>query len=235
MGESDITEQGIPLEEGQPSDGVDTTTSTPQPKMYSEEEVNAAIEKASSDALARAGRERKAIEEERDQYKARISSFDENLAELQEDRAKLKAMLEDLGAKDPDKGKIVQKIKDLDAESKALKADRARLEAEKAQHAEMVKVATERTRAYTIKDVAALYENGDAAKLKAICDKAKILGADEINSIAEELGWKKKGITQKTHVAAPKSDSGNHSGGDNNIDKMTPFEKIAYGLAHPNK
>jgi uncharacterized protein YdcH (DUF465 family) len=226
MGEtSDQTAGSLPAT-GQTSPDGAGTTSTPAPATYSEEDV----QKAVSDALAKAGRERKAIEDENATLKGRVSSFDINLAEIQQDRARLKATLEELGAKDPDKAKVVQKINELDAQIKANKADREKLEAERLQHGEMVKIAAERTRADNIKEIAAKYEGSDAAILKELCDKAGIHDAARIKDIAATL-WKKP----VTAPPAIKPDSGITSGSGIDISKLSPTEKIEYGLAHPKK
>jgi hypothetical protein len=125
---------------------------------------------------------------------------------------------------DPDKKTLLAKIKSLDEQTKALKAKESALEADKLQHAEMVRIAAERTRADNIKEVASKYEGGDAAILKAICDKADLHDAARIKVIAGTL-WKKR--TQPT--ASIKPDSGITSGGagkltPEQIEKMSPEE-----------
>ena len=226
-GETGKAGQGDPQTTGKTSTGGEGTTSPNPAKTHTDAEAEAKVSKAVSDALAKAGRERKAIEEENATLKTRISSFDLNIKEIQDDRAKLRETLDDLAKDDPDKKRLTEKLKTLGEQEKALKLDRARLDAERAEHAETIKIATETRMETAVSKIVADYQNGDAAKLLSAVKRYGITTAEDVRALADTFWTKVAPAANPNPPITP--DSGVNVGGEGELtaermDKMSVEE-----------
>lgn len=204
MDETNKGQEDAPRAAGQPS--ADQGGTTPSTKTYTE----ADYQKAVSDALAKAGRERKSVEEENKTLKAQISVIEEVKAQL----ATAKADLEVLAKDDPDKQKLLQTRKALEDQLKSLNAERGKLEEEKAKHADAIKAAGELLRDKNIANIVKDYEGADPEKLKRIADEFGIVAEDKLRVAAEALWSKKKAATPEQREIP---DSGVTSGGNSGV------------------
>ncbi len=235
MDETNKTNEGTPQTTGQSSQGGSGNTPTKEtPRTYTETEA----QKMVSDALAAKGREHKtaldAITKERDTFKTQIDSITGELESLKSEREELEASVDQLSVNDPDKKKLTAALKENAEAARKLKADRLDLEADKQTHAEEVQMAKETRLEADCWEVAGEYEGGDAVKLKTLATLAKTTTREEVTALAATI-WAKKASTEKVLSGAP--DSGATSGGSGIMDynKLTPEEKIDYGLKHPPK
>ncbi len=222
MGEPNEANRGIPPVTGQSSDGKEGSTSS-TPKTFTESD----IQKAVSDALAKAGRERKSIEDENATLKSQLATNQTLIKEAQDEIAKAKSLAETLSKDDPDKKKLLQLIADSEKELKDLKAQKTALETEKTIWGEDVKNAKEFKLSQTVSKVAADYEGGDEAKLKSLAGIANATTEEAIRKIADTLWTQKAQDTQQQNI---KPDPGTTNGGGTDYSKMTSSQLIAKGL-----
>jgi predicted nuclease with TOPRIM domain len=172
-----------------------------------------------SDSLAEAGRAKKAVEVERDSLKSQLATVNTSLKDLEEAKDQLQKDMDELSKDDPDKAKLAQRLKELDASLKSLKADRSKLEAEKLEHGETVKLATE-----TLAEIA-IWEIGAKYNLDPVMLKSLNLPVDQTEAVAKSIGTVPK-PEPPTETLIP--DSGVTSGGGEptaaQLEKMTPEE-----------
>lgn len=233
MGETNNTNQDQLPVTGLASNGSNGSTSNT--KTYTEGEYNQAIEKAKSDAMAQAGRERKSVEDENRTLKSQLATNQSLISDTQEKIKKLNDQIEELSANDPDKAKLVKRLKDLEATEDKLRADRQTLDAEKLTHAEAIKKAQEFSFKENVSKVASEFKNSDAVRLKTACEKLKITDEASIRTIADTF-WEKITAEPEKKPDTPVTPvDGVTNGNNKDTSKMSPMEKIKYGQEHPKK
>jgi hypothetical protein len=199
-------------------------TSTTQAKTYTEEEVKQAVEKAKSDALAKAGRDAKSFElreksltEREEAIKAKEVEIE--AAELEEARTDPTKM-QTYQAKQAKK----QQLADINTERAKLKKDREDFERDKTEHEAEITAARETQREIDI------WELGEKYGLDPVMLKDLNLPLDQTETVAKRLAQNKPPETTEL-----KTDSGVTSGAG----KPTPeqLEKMPMGdyAAHRKK
>ncbi len=205
-----VVEQGsddLPIPESQGTAEGDNqgTSETPTPKTFTEEQVKKQVD----DALAKAGRDVKILE---DKQKALKQSEDElkqrefKLAEWQRtrDEEELESVQDD-----PDKLNVIQERQRIREDKRKIAEERKAIEAEKAQHAEDIRIAQETKREATIQNIASKY-GIDAQVLKDLD-----LSPEQTEKVAAKFS---KARTSKTKDDY-KPDSGETRGGTS---RLTP-------------
>lgn len=183
---------------GTASDGSGGSTSQ-APKTY----TDADIQKAVNDALAKAGRDAKAIEA----VKKKVDADKEEIRQhrAQKDAAELEAV-----KNDPDKLNFYQRQKALKEREEALKEQQAQFESERTAHAEQIAKIQKSERSGMIADVAKEYAGSDPAKLEKLCDDLGVaVTADSVRLIAGNI-WPK---ANNAPPPAPPVDGGSTMGG----------------------
>jgi len=215
MDETKVTPEGTPPSGQSSPAGPGSTSTVEEPKTHTTSQVT----KLLSDSLAEAGRAKKAVEVERDSLKSQLATVNTSLKDLEEAKDQLQKDMDELSKDDPDKAKLAQRLKELDASLKSLKADRSKLEAEKLEHGETVKLATE-----TLAEIA-IWEIGAKYNLDPVMLKSLNLPVDQTEAVAKSIGTVPK-PEPPTETLIP--DSGVTSGGGEptaaQLEKMTPEE-----------
>ena len=198
---------------GQSSEGG-TGSSTETPQSYTKEQVTKLI----SDLSAKVGDARKVVEVERDSLKSQLAIVNTSLKESEDAKEQLQKDIEELTKDDPDKAKLTQRLKELDGLQKSLKADKSKLEAEKLEHGETVKLAAETLNEISIWEIGAKY-NLDPVMLKGLN-----LPVEQTEAVAKSIGT---APAPTTEGLVP--DSGVTSGGTGEptleqLEKMSPEE-----------
>jgi hypothetical protein len=173
-------------------------TSKAQAKTYTEDEVKQAVEKAKSDALAKAGRDAKSLElkeksltEREEAIKAREAEIEaQELEEARQDPAKMQTYQ----AKQTKK----QQLADINAERAKLKKEREDLERDKVEHEAEITAARETQREVDI------WELGEKYGLDPVMLKNLNLSLEQTEEIAKQL-TKDKG--EKAPTTDLKTDS----------------------------
>ncbi|MDD5219680.1 MAG: hypothetical protein PHV11_03840 [Candidatus Bipolaricaulis sp.] len=218
MDETNKGQGDAPRAAGQPS--ADQGGTTPATKTYTE----ADYQKAVSDALAKAGRERKSVEEENKTLKSQISVIEEVKSQLSAAKADLEVLAKD----DPDKQKLLQTRKALEDQLKSLNADKEKLEEEKTKHADALRAAGRILVRDNVAKIVTDYEGGDAEKLRTITEQFGILDEDKIRSLADAMWSKKKTEPAKTEPeSAVIPDSGVTSGGNSGTFTRTQIKNMS--------
>jgi predicted RNase H-like nuclease (RuvC/YqgF family) len=200
-GESRIVTQDAP--ETPPSSDNKASTSA---KTYTEAEFKQLSAKAVSDALAKAGRDSKALEQRAESLTAKeseITSKEEAIQDTQDKVEALKADLEELARDDPDREKILATLKrlsatekaqadDLKAKNKALRDAQIALEADKAKWDTDREELQQNKRQKIVNQVAGEYQNASPERLTKLAEKFKATSEEDIREIAEGFGWTKK-------------------------------------------
>ena len=159
------------------------------PQSYSQEEVEKLLHTLKSES----GREKKELEVKVSTLEKQLSSKTDELAENTAEIEKLEARIDDLSKDDPERITANKELKAAKEERKQLKTDRETLEGERATHAESIKIAYDTLREISIWGIAEEYDNGDAVKLKDLCDTFEIKSEEQIRKAADKL-WTKKTI-----------------------------------------
>jgi len=164
-----------------------------------------------------------AVTAERDSYKTQAETLK---AEMTEAKSKIDSLTKDIDAMsedDPDKYKLVQRRKEWESALESLKQERA----------ELAESRTEITQwkrdqlVYTIADeyVTATGENVDFDKFKTDADRFKLNDRENLEALAETLGYKLKGETpeqpDKPKTPAPKPFSGRSEGGSESLEGLS--------------
>ena len=211
-----------------PSDGSQGATGQ-QPPQNQPTDIQKAIEKAIHDDRMKEGRDRAALEKREQAVLAKEK------ANQEAERAKELDELEEVKDK-PEELSLVQRKQKLAADIRNHNAQLSKyqpiLEAIEelgiTDAGEFKKVITE-SRATQFElaiNQAATENNIDASILK---DKVKDFGLKDESSI------KKLAAVLPKKTAVPPVDTGNNVGGGTDIDKLSPEEKIEWGLKHPPK
>ncbi len=168
------------------------------PKSYSQEEVEKLLHTFKSES----GREKKELEVRVTTLEKQLTSKTDELTENTAEIEKLEARIDDLSKDDPERITANRELKIAKEERKQLKADREALEGERATHAESIKIAYDTLREISVWTIAEEYDNGDAVKLKDLCDTFEIKSEEQIRKAADKL-WTKKTIEPAKPSAPP--------------------------------
>ncbi len=211
---------------GQSSGDGTGTTPAELPKTFTESEV----QKAVNDALAKAGREAKALElrkVELEKEKTEHTAWLEERKKAEKERDEAEA--ERLKDK-PEELSIYQRQKRLREAEAALVESKQAFEAERLTHAERIKAVEETERETTVFEIATEL-NGDPVILKATAGELNLTSNDQIKALAKRL-WPpaKKEAPPGTKN---KPDSGETGGGggkltNEQIEKMSSEEYAAH-------
>jgi hypothetical protein len=189
-------------------------------KTYTEKELRDAVAATGAEW----GRKYKTLETEHKTLKEQHLNLSTELDGL---KASAKE-IEDAGG---DAAELQKRIKELTKREKLAQAKELTL-------AEKDKLNQESDLSVNATIIAAEFQENDPERLIKLCKKANIKFDDEagIREIAEDLGWKPVAKEETKEPESPLvTDSGATSGGGVNIDKMSPGEKIAYGLEQAKK
>uniref|UniRef100_A0A6M3J691 Scaffolding protein n=1 Tax=viral metagenome TaxID=1070528 RepID=A0A6M3J691_9ZZZZ len=210
---TDETKQAVAdsSQDGDSSQGKAGSTSQ-ETKTYTEVEV----QKMVSDRLAQTGREAKSLE----QREAVIRQREEDYQRKQTDEQRRKDEEEYEKARDnPELLNTFQGKKQLREEREALAKERNQIEQDKLAHQVEIESAREIHREVEIWDIAQKY-GADPVTLKELN-----LDIKQTELVAQKIGTKKSETTPKV-----KHDSGMTIGGGNDLDSLSPREKIERGL-----
>lgn len=207
-----------------------------QDRTYSQQEVDRVINLTKMES----GRERKAAELERDNYKSQVQAKDTQLQTVQDELSGLEKRIEELSSKDPELNNLEKRAKQLREQERKIKTDTATLEAENQKHSQTLTELREVEQAVTVWQIAEMYSGGNEDRQAEIADRlidlTKSLDAtteDKIHAIAETLyGQVGDG---EVSPPSPRPFTGGTSGGGMDTDTLSPREKIEYGLKNPKK
>jgi hypothetical protein len=211
--------EGDSLLNGQTSAQTDGTTSKVEPKLLTEEQA----QKMVSDALAKAGRDAKALDSTRQELarmKAEAQQIikdkeEEERKAVQSDPAKLSAF------------EMRKRERELEDQRRVLEETKARLESDVEEDRKLARLYRRNVLTST---VASEYEGIDMAKYQSLCEN---LGESptkgQIEKIAQALGTK-KGETPSGNNPLPKQASGRDEGTPIDYSKLSPEEKIRLGI-----
>jgi hypothetical protein len=192
------------------------------------------MQKAVSDALAKAGREAKALEAREARLKdleARETAL--KLAEEAGQKAREGAELAAL-QDDPERLSVYQYRKKVKEQEEALKAERAKFDAERASHQEELTFAQKVRRSTVMGEIAGEFQDGDPKELEQICDNLGIGSEPERIRAVAGVKWQKPSAKPEGE-AGVKPDSGVTSGGSADTSKLSPEEKFNRGLEQERK
>jgi hypothetical protein len=229
MDESKNAVKDAPQATGQPSESKEGSTSTGATKTH----TDADIQKAISDALAKAGREAKALEA-REQKLKDIETREKALIQQEEaaqkarDEAELTAILDD-----PDKLSVYQYRKKVKEAEEVLKTEKAKFEAEKASHQEELTFARKVKRSTVMGEIAGEFKDSDPEELEKMADTLGIGSEPEKIRALASVKWAKLD-TKTEETSEVKPDSGVTNGG-NDTSKLSAEEKFNRGLEQERK
>ncbi len=226
---SQDTEQVTDEAKVKASEGTKETQTQKPAKTYTQEEVD----KITANVGRQVRAELQTVTQERDALKNQIAQKETEIASVKEQIESLTAEIDDLSKDDLDKTELVK----LRREAKA------KLATQIAQDTELRKreVAVQKfERDRLIFEIATTYttasgEDADPDALVKAADKFKVSDRAGLESLAEEKGWKLKTNTEPATTEPSAPDSGRSSGGGDDLSKLSPREKIEYGLKHPKK
>lgn len=192
------------------------------PTTYTKEDIERAVQ------LARMqdGRERKALETERDDLKVQVQTKDTELANITEAKKKLEEQIDDLSSDDPDKVNFVKKLKDLTVQEQSLTARLRKLDTDEQAYGERIKKAESLETEVLILEIVEDYESADAEKLSAICSTLNATSEEQIRKVAETL-WTKKPEPTTPPIATL---TGTTEGGRPDYSGLSATKKIELGL-----
>jgi DNA repair exonuclease SbcCD ATPase subunit len=187
--ETKETTQDTSPEKETPSGGKPGTTSEPEAKTYTEEEKQKAI----SDALAKAGREAKALADKEAALNARQEAIDAKQAEIDEAERRKEAAEFEAAKGDPellrayqDKQASKKELADILKQKADLKKEREVLDRDKADHEAEINEAKEAQHEILVWQVAS--DKGiDPVRLKNLSVKFKIEGKEQLEELADEI------------------------------------------------
>ena len=211
MGEIDTATQDSPQTNGQASDGGKESTSE-QTRTYTEQEVQALLEKTKSDTLADVGRKYKPLEEENATLKSQLATNLSSIKRNEELIAKIEQERDELSKDDPDKLRLTQRLRDIENEQAKLRDEKQAIEKDRAEVSQFML-------AKTCNDIAAEFQNTDgtaidSTRLVNLAVNLRDQSPDAIRQVASTL-WNKKPVQTETPKPpeVPKPDSGVTSGG----------------------
>ena len=204
---------------GEPKGGAETKPE----RIYRQSEVDALLGRAGTRIQAKLD----VVTAERDTLKAQSETLTAEITEARESVASLTKDIEALSEDDPDKHALLKLRKDKEAELRTLKTERAEL-------SESRKEITQWKRdqlVYTVADEFTTANNTsvDLDSFKVAADKLKLSGREELETLAETMGFKPKSeITEeppKEPALPMKVLSGVTSGGGDNIGNLSPKDR----------
>jgi len=183
------------------------------PETYTRDQ----LQKHTSDALAEQGKkhvkEVNTLKGERDELSA-----------IKDDREALQKQIDEIKDKDPEVYTLAKKEQELREREKQLtKGIR--------DHSERIKRADNYERDVSITKIVEEFEGGDFDKLKGLCETFNSSSEEQIRKAAETL-WSGKFVSPAPETPPVKPYSGMTSGGQEDLSKLSPDEKIRYGLTH---
>ena len=176
-------------------------------KLYSQKQLDTMIHMAKSEA----GRDRKTLETERDQFKTKVEKLETDIGDIQSERDKLQVQIEELTSDDPRKFDLVKRDKDLRDAQRQLKKATDDLSSQQKASEERVKLANDTLLEISIWEVAAEYQGGDPVKLKDLCSTFNATSDEQVRKVADTI-WTKTEV-KKPEGEPLKIDSGNTRGG----------------------
>ncbi len=213
---------------GQPSPEAQET-SPKDAKTYTEEEFNKRV----SDALAKAGRDAKALADQKASIEAQQQEIEATKAEIAEMQKRIDEAELEAARGDPSKLREYQakksykdRIATLDAREKDLKKQQAAFARDKAEHTEKVRAAEEVTLGIKLYEIAARHEL-NPEDLKAGVKDLNLTTVEQAESLAKRMGQRPpetKGETT-TPVSVPTT-GGTRSPTQEQREKM-PMEDYA--------
>ena len=216
------TAQGETMTSGQTSSSKKGSTSGGEPETFTKEQQDKAV----SDALSKAGRDAKSLEE-------RGKTLDARDEALKAREAKQKAWEDERDAEeaeaaksDPERLKAYQDRKSLKTERAKLEEDRATFERDKLQHAELIKAATETEKEIAIWEIAIDY-GLDAIELKGRCEELEAETREQMELVAFK---KKREEGESPQTSLRHVDSGKTIGGGMTLEQV----RAAYAKGEMN-
>uniref|UniRef100_A0A6H1ZJL8 Scaffolding protein n=1 Tax=viral metagenome TaxID=1070528 RepID=A0A6H1ZJL8_9ZZZZ len=196
------------------------------PKTHTQEEVDRLVQLTKMES----GRERKAIEVERDSLKKQLQAKETEITDIADEREKLQTQIDELSSDDPKKFDLVKKDRDLRERERQLKNERLALDEDKQKNAEKVSKAEKFEMEVLILEIVEDYENGDLDKLKSLCEILEAKSEEQIRRVAETLWTKKAAEPSKPATPPVKPYSGVTDGGVEDSSNLSPREKIDKGI-----
>ena len=222
---------------GQASEGGAQGTSTSEPRTYTEQEHKDALQKAVSDALATAGRDAKALSQQKADLQAERDAITAERAEVEE--AKRQRDAEELAAARTDPAKLsayqAKKAReareaDIKAREDAIKKREQEQARKEAEHAEKVRAAEEVTLGMKLYEIAAKHDV-NPEDLKTGIKELGLTTEAQAETLAKRLAKRPAGsegeATHPVHVPP--------SGGARKPSSLTADEKLQRGFAELNK
>ena len=182
-GQSEIT----PKVEDVTPDPASTVSPKEEEKIYSQKQLDDLTHMQNSEA----GRQRKAIEDERDQFKTKSESLETDVSDIQAERDKLQNDINELSSDDPKKFDLIKRDKELRDAQRTLKKATDDLASNEKANAERVKVANDTLLEISIWEIATEYQTGDPVKLKNLCSTFGATSEEQIRQVADTL-WVKE-------------------------------------------
>lgn len=228
---TDETQEGLKTPPAS-STGLDESkggAETKPERIYRQTEVDALMGKAGQRIQAKLD----AILVERDTFKTQAETLTAEITEARESIASLTSDIETMSEDNPDRDAVVKLRKQKEAELKVLRAERAEIAPAKA---EITKWKRDQL-VYTVSDEFATANGEDVDKdsFMTAADKFKLSGRDELETLAETMGFKLK---SEIPEEPPKADNPpltpfsatTHGGGGWDTTQHTTKENIEEGL-----
>lgn len=209
---------------GQPSgENKGNTPEETTPQTYTQEQLDKAITKGKSDALAEAGRTDKTLTTRETAVKAR-----EDAAKTEQDRKDAADLLE--AQKDPDKLAAYQTKKAEEGRERTLAGREAAQTKKEADYAARITASEETQREIVIHDIATA-KGVDPMRLKELSTKFNIDGKEKLEELAEEIA------SGKPKEGDPNFEADNAltKGGGKDLDSLSADEKLEKGFSDLNK
>jgi len=224
MSETAVADKDTLPEGGQSSVGGKDGSTSKETETFTKEQV----QKFVSDALAKQGREHKAvfdpIVKERDTYKSQVEN---NTSDLEENKAEivtLQSRIDDLASGDPDRFNAVKEMRALKDRGRQLQVRERELQDKERTHGERIKKAEGLEREVLILEIAEGYEGASAEKLTALCSTFNATSDEQIRKVADTLWGKKTTVIPETPPVTPFS--GKTQGGSDNLANLPPAERV---------
>lgn len=198
-------------------------SSEEEPK-YTQKQLDELVHVAKSEA----GRERKAIEIERDQFKSKVEKLETQITDIQTERDKLQSDIEELSADDPKKFDIIKRDKELREIQRNLQTKADEISEKEKASEEKVKLANDTLLEISIWEIAAEYKTGDPVKLKDLCSTFGATSEEQIRKVADTM-WEKEAAppqTEQEKQEALKLVSGKTKGGSDNLGGLSPKDRV---------
>jgi len=207
-------------------------SSEEKPK-YTQKQLDELVHMAKSEA----GRERKAIEIVRDQFKSKVEKLETQITDIQTERDKLQSDIEELSADDPKKFDIIKRDKELREIQRNLQTKADEISEKEKASEEKVKLANDTLLEISIWEIAAEYKTGDPVKLKDLCSTFGATSEEQIRKVADTM-WEKEAAppqTEQEKQEALKLVSGKTKGGGPDYNGFSPDQILSEGFRQLKK